>query len=83
LTLSLIALTAPVALACSVTPTASTKIPGMSNTFEPSMRSPIRPSTYGGVHTVAPSAPATALVVSLSRRDPVCLTPMSRAGIAT
>jgi hypothetical protein len=79
----LIARTAPVALAWRVTPTARTKMPGMSNTFEPSMSRPIRPSTYGGVQTVAPSAPATALVVSLSRRDPVALTPISREGIAT
>ena len=69
MTLSLIALTAPVALACSVTPTASTKIPGMNSTFEPSINRPIRPSTYGGVQTVALIAPPIALVISLSRRD--------------
>ena len=43
----------------------------------------MRPSTYGGVQMVAPSAPATALVVSLSRREPVCFTPISRDGTAT
>jgi hypothetical protein len=44
LALILTALTALVAPACKVTPSASTKIPGMNRTWEPSMRMPIRPS---------------------------------------
>ncbi len=53
LTLIFMALTAPVAPACSVTPTASTKIPGINQRLDPSIRIPNLPSMYGGVQTVA------------------------------
>ena len=68
-TLILIARTAPVAPACKVAATASTTIAGMSSHFVPSIRSPMRPRRYGGVHTVALSTPPSVVVRSLSRRE--------------
>jgi hypothetical protein len=79
----LIALTAPVAPAWSIAPIAIRSTPGISRTFDPSIKMPTRPSTYGGVQTVAPSRPPTRLVDSLSRLDWDRFTPISRAGTAT
>ena len=81
--LILTALTAPVAPACNVSPTARTTKPRMNKMCDPSMRSPTRARTYGGVQTTAPMAPPTAVAVSLSRFERVVFIPMSRAGTAT
>ena len=57
--------------------------PSANRTCDPSSRIPIRPSTYGGVQTSAPSAPPMPAAAILSRRDPVGLIPTSRAGTLT
>src|SRR5204863_9519230 len=44
---------------------------------------PTRACAYGGVQTTAPSAPPTALAVSLSRLEAAGFTPISRDGTAT
>jgi len=80
----LIALTAPVAPACRVTPTASRKIAGISRYLEPSIRIATLLRAYGGVLTTVPSVPVTALAASLSRLETFgFVTPMSLAGTLT
>ena len=44
---------------------------GMNSADDPSMSRPMRPSTYAGALTAAPSAPLTAVAASLSRRGRV------------
>jgi hypothetical protein len=83
LALILIALTAPVAPACKVTPIAMKMIPGINNAFEPSIRIPTRPRRYGGAQTATPRALLTIVVVSFSRLGWDGFTPINREGTAT
>ena len=81
--LILIALTAPVAPAWSVTPKPSTNTPAMKSVLDPSMRIPMRSMTWGGVQTMPPSTPPMADAASLSRRDWVFVVSDQSDGTAT
>jgi len=83
LALILTVFTALVAPACKVPPMTRRMMPGTNSALEPSMISPTRPRTYGGVQTTAPMAPPTAEAASLSRFGVLVLMPMIRAGTAT
>ena len=56
----------------------------MITPLDPSIRMPMRPRTYGGVHTVTLNAPPTAVAASLSRFDCFAgFAPIRRDGTAT
>jgi hypothetical protein len=67
LVLILMTLTAPAAPASRVSPSVGMTIPRMHSSREPSMTMPRRPSGLGGLQTMTPSAPLSALVLSFSR----------------
>jgi len=86
LALILMAVTDPVAPAWRANPMTNRMIPGTSRVDHPSMRTPRRPSRYGGVQTTAPSMPPMAAAAIWSRfvyEVSRVFSPSSREGMAT